>query len=156
MRMRIRVNGVVGRRQPRKLVVEEDLEVSLWRLSMWLEDLVTMRLFNSFTRIRQVKTENPSTCVTVNCKLCKPAIALYCVYERVDCKIIVNKSNHPIKNPLLFATEPRTRDNIYISQVSAWQSVSPSAPPRFSLIALCVKICVTEISLSWRTNPENR
>jgi hypothetical protein len=27
-----------------KLVVEEELEVSLWRLSVWLEDLVTVRL----------------------------------------------------------------------------------------------------------------
>jgi hypothetical protein len=28
-----------------KLVVEEELEVSLWRLSVWLEDLFTVRLF---------------------------------------------------------------------------------------------------------------
>jgi hypothetical protein len=28
----------------RKLVVEEELEVSLWRLSVWLEDLDTVRL----------------------------------------------------------------------------------------------------------------
>jgi hypothetical protein len=28
-----------------KLVVEEELEVSLWRLSVWLEDLDTVRLF---------------------------------------------------------------------------------------------------------------
>jgi hypothetical protein len=30
-------------------------------------------------RIRLVKTEDPSACVTVNCKLCKSAIALYCL-----------------------------------------------------------------------------
>jgi hypothetical protein len=29
-----------------------------------------------------------------------------------DCKVGVNKSNHPIQNPLLFVTEPRTLDNI--------------------------------------------
>jgi hypothetical protein len=29
----------------KKLVVEEELEVSLWRLSVWLEDLLTVRLF---------------------------------------------------------------------------------------------------------------
>jgi hypothetical protein len=28
-----------------KLVVEKEILVSLWRLSVWLEDLVTMRLF---------------------------------------------------------------------------------------------------------------
>jgi hypothetical protein len=28
-------------------------------------------------RIRVVKTENPSACVTVNCKVCKSAIALH-------------------------------------------------------------------------------
>jgi hypothetical protein len=28
-----------------KFVVEEELEVSLWRLSVWLEDLVTVGLF---------------------------------------------------------------------------------------------------------------
>jgi hypothetical protein len=28
-----------------KLVVEEELEVSLWGHGMWLEDLVTVRLF---------------------------------------------------------------------------------------------------------------
>jgi hypothetical protein len=43
-----------------------------------LEGLVTVRI-NSVTRIRLVKSENPSACVTVNCKLCKSAIALYCL-----------------------------------------------------------------------------
>jgi hypothetical protein len=28
-----------------ELVVEEELEVNLWTLSAWLEDLVTVRLF---------------------------------------------------------------------------------------------------------------
>jgi hypothetical protein len=31
----------------------------------------------SVARIRLEKTENPSACATVNCKLCKSAIALY-------------------------------------------------------------------------------
>jgi hypothetical protein len=30
----------------------------------------------SVARTRLVKTENTSTCVTVNCKVCRPAIAL--------------------------------------------------------------------------------
>jgi hypothetical protein len=36
----------------------------------------------------------------------------------------VNKSNHPIQNPLLLVTEPRTRDNIYEREASLnlkWQ-----------------------------------
>jgi hypothetical protein len=32
---------------------------------------------NSVARIRPVKAENPSACVTANCKLCRVAIALY-------------------------------------------------------------------------------
>jgi hypothetical protein len=35
--------------------------------------------YNSVARIRLVKTENPNACVTVNCKVCRSAIALYCL-----------------------------------------------------------------------------
>jgi hypothetical protein len=31
------------------------------------------------TRVRLVKTENHSACVTVNCKFCKSARAMYCL-----------------------------------------------------------------------------
>jgi hypothetical protein len=41
-----------------------------------------------------METENPSACATVNCKLCKSAIALYCVYLTVFVKEGVNKSSH--------------------------------------------------------------
>jgi hypothetical protein len=33
-------------------------------------------LLRAVTRIRLVKTENTSVCVTVNCKVCRSAIAL--------------------------------------------------------------------------------
>jgi hypothetical protein len=33
----------------------------------------------SVARIRLVKTENPSACVAVKCKVCRIAIALYCL-----------------------------------------------------------------------------
>jgi hypothetical protein len=42
---------------------------------MWFE--VTVRLMKSVARIRLAKTEKPSACVTVNCKVCISAIALY-------------------------------------------------------------------------------
>jgi hypothetical protein len=41
-----------------------------------------------------VKTENPSTCATVNCKLCKSAIALYLSVMKITCNQGANKSNH--------------------------------------------------------------
>jgi hypothetical protein len=33
----------------------------------------------SVARIRLLKTENPSVCVTANCKVCRVATALYCL-----------------------------------------------------------------------------
>jgi hypothetical protein len=49
-------------------------------------------VMKSVVRIRLMKTEIPSVCVTVNCKACRSAIAsIACSYE-----MSVNKSNHPI------------------------------------------------------------
>jgi hypothetical protein len=42
-----------------------------------------------------VKTENPSACATVSCKLCKSAIALYLSVIKRTCNKVDNKSNHP-------------------------------------------------------------
>jgi hypothetical protein len=39
--------------------------------------------YKSVARIRLVKAEYPSVCVTVNCDVCKSAIALYCLQSRV-------------------------------------------------------------------------
>jgi hypothetical protein len=40
----------------------------------------------SVATMRLVKTGNPSACVTVNCKVCRSAIALYCPKFRVVCE----------------------------------------------------------------------
>jgi hypothetical protein len=42
------------------------------RIRLWQWDS-----YNSVARIRLLKTDNPSECVTVNCKVCRLAIALY-------------------------------------------------------------------------------
>jgi hypothetical protein len=46
----------------------------------------------------EVETENPSACVTVNCKLCKSAIAQYLSVIKRTCKQGANKSKHPNYN----------------------------------------------------------
>jgi hypothetical protein len=40
-------------------------------------------VLKAVARIRLVKTENPSVCVTLNCKVCRSAIALYYLELRV-------------------------------------------------------------------------
>jgi hypothetical protein len=47
-------------------------------------------------RIRLVKSENPSACVTVNCKVRRSVIELYDLQSRVES---VKQSINPISNP---------------------------------------------------------
>jgi hypothetical protein len=52
-------------------------------------------MLKSVTRIRLVKTENPSVCVTVNCKVCRSVIALQLSVVPSVYKVSIN----PIKTP---------------------------------------------------------
>jgi hypothetical protein len=36
-------------------------------------------VLESVTRIRLLKTENPNVCLTVNCKMCRTDVTLYCL-----------------------------------------------------------------------------
>jgi hypothetical protein len=47
----------------------------LWQEDLMCETVITIVL-KSVARTRLVKTENPSACVTVNCKVRRVAIAL--------------------------------------------------------------------------------
>jgi hypothetical protein len=44
---------------------------------------VTISVLRSVARRRLVETGNPSACAVVNWKVCKSAIALYCLYLSV-------------------------------------------------------------------------
>jgi hypothetical protein len=62
-----------------------------------------------------MKTDNPSAFATVNWKVCKSAIALYCLYLSVikrSCNRSANKSNHPNRTRYFRHAYNTTRDNI--------------------------------------------
>jgi hypothetical protein len=50
----------------------------------------------------------------VICAMGRLAIGLKLIMITRNCKQGVNKFNHLIQNPILLATEPRTRDNIHM------------------------------------------
>jgi hypothetical protein len=61
-----------------------------------------------------VKTQNPSACTTLNWKVCKPAIALYCLYLSViktECvtEVLINPN---IRTRYFRHAYHQTRDNI--------------------------------------------
>jgi hypothetical protein len=91
-----------------KFVVEEELEAGLWRLSVWLEDSVTVRL-------PLVKTGNPSACATVNWKVYKSEKALYLsVSKRTVTKALINPILRTRTRYFRHAYHP-THDNIFPS-----------------------------------------
>jgi hypothetical protein len=69
----------------------------------------------SVARIRLVKSENSGACVTVNCKACRSAIALYCLLFRVQCECVRgNKS----KTPSIVTHKSWQYDNMLPSRTS--------------------------------------
>jgi hypothetical protein len=91
------VKSRVSRRQPARIWAWEQricIESSLrnWQLQnngkkgirLWKEEFMCglklqWECYKSVARIRLMKTEKPSAYVTVNCKVCRSAIALYCL-----------------------------------------------------------------------------
>jgi hypothetical protein len=54
-------------------------------------------VIKSVARMRLVTTKNPSACGTVNGKVCKSAITLYCLQLRVEC--IRSQPINPTQTP---------------------------------------------------------
>jgi hypothetical protein len=77
-------------------------------------------VLRSVARRRLVKAGNPSACAEVNWKLCKSAIALYCLYLSVikrECvtEVLINPIIRTRTRHFRHAYHP-TRDNIYIKR----------------------------------------
>jgi hypothetical protein len=79
---------------------------------------------------------------------------LWAVIIGYNCNTSTNKSNHPIKNALLFVTEPRTRDNINVFNPAISKSLRPALfylinifstriePETFTVYVIHTKICL--------------
>jgi hypothetical protein len=51
--------------------------IRLWKEYFMYDFKLQLDDYKSVARTRLVKTENPSACATVNCKVCRPAVALF-------------------------------------------------------------------------------
>jgi hypothetical protein len=92
--------------------------------------------YKSVARIRLVKSENPSACVTLNYKLCRSAIALYCLYFQVLCiKGQQNESSN--RKPCVIShTQPYTWQ-YYLDELqysNGFQKFTPSEPRNCSTV----------------------
>jgi hypothetical protein len=73
-------------------------------------EIGTIPVLKSVARIRPVKTEDTSVCVTVNCKVCRSARALYYLLLRVARSGVSKWSINPIiqSKPRLIVTTPKS------------------------------------------------
>jgi hypothetical protein len=62
-------------------------------------------VLNSVARIRLVKTEDTSVCVTVNCKVRRAVTVLYYLQFRVECINAINLINQ--SKPRLIVAHPK-------------------------------------------------
>jgi hypothetical protein len=107
----------VSRRQPARIWAWDRIE-GVGKKELGCEKKTLCVIWNgsetvmeSVARIRLVKTEDPSACVTVNCKACgnSGSAIIACSPElNVWC---VNESNHQIQNPSYKSRTSPTRDN---------------------------------------------
>jgi hypothetical protein len=63
--------------------------------------MVIIAMFKSVARIRLVKTENHSVCVTVKCKVCRSAIALNYLQLRIECINVITPVNLSKLRPIV-------------------------------------------------------
>jgi hypothetical protein len=110
-----------------------------WRLYVWhLKcETVVASVLRAIAGRWLVETENPSTCATVNWKVCKWAITLYCLYVCViKCECVTQLLINPIiwtrtchfsgmyhhtrHNIFTCGRRESSPDNIYINKVRTW------------------------------------
>jgi hypothetical protein len=85
---------------------------------------VIVSVLRSVARRRLIESENPSACATVNWKVCKSAIALYCLYLNVikrECvtEVLINpnirnRTRHFVRRTTLYVT---IRREVYLLRI---------------------------------------
>jgi hypothetical protein len=94
--------------------------------------------------------EPQCVCATVNCKVCRSAIALYC-FNLELCEQGVNKSNHPIQNRSISHPYTSQYEEYYIklsldiSNVMLWTRNFRRALGPYSVLDLDATLVVSEL-----------
>jgi hypothetical protein len=111
----------------RKMAVEGDWEeMARKKNRLCKEDFICGLMlqwdgYKCVARISLVKAENPSAYVTMNCKVCKSALAMYVLPLVPSCECIrCNKSHPPIQHPSCKSRNPPTHENIILKVKLFW------------------------------------